>query len=109
MHIFKYSMRSGTPAAAMPDQIDPQIKERRAKQMADVAQKNKLDYERRFIGQTLRITDCSELELPTIQLAQLPLGVHHLLVCKPGITIQVRSENLLLRFISVQHIFDGLL
>lgn len=55
MHIFKYSMRSGTPAAAMPDQIDPQIKERRAKQMADVAQKNKLDYERRFIGQTLRI------------------------------------------------------
>lgn len=55
MHIFKYSMRSGTPAAAMPDQIDPQIKERRAKQMAGVAQKNKLDYERRFIGQTLRI------------------------------------------------------
>lgn len=54
MHIFKYSMRSGTPAAAMPDQIDPQIKERRAKQMADVAQKNKLDYERRFVGQTLR-------------------------------------------------------
>lgn len=55
MHIFKYSMRSGTPAATMPDQIDPQIKERRAKQMAGVAQKNKLDYERRFIGQTLRI------------------------------------------------------
>lgn len=55
MHIFKYSMRSGTPAAAMPDQIDPQIKERRAKQMADVAQKNKLDYELRFVGQTLRI------------------------------------------------------
>lgn len=55
MHIFKYSMRSGTPAAAMPDQIDPQIKERRAKQMADVAQKNKLDYERRFVRQTLRI------------------------------------------------------
>ena len=55
MHIFKYSMRSGTPAAAMPDQIDPQIKERRAKQMAGVAQKNKLDYERRFVGQTLRI------------------------------------------------------
>lgn len=55
MHIFKYSMRSGTPAAAMPDQIDPQIKERRAKQMAGVAQKNKLDYERRFVDQTLRI------------------------------------------------------
>ncbi|MEE0434547.1 MAG: tRNA (N(6)-L-threonylcarbamoyladenosine(37)-C(2))-methylthiotransferase MtaB [Peptococcaceae bacterium] len=55
MHIFKYSMRNGTPAAAMTNQIDPQIKERRAKQMADVAQKNKRDYEARFVGQTLRI------------------------------------------------------
>ena len=27
--------------------------------------------------------------LPTIQLAQLSLGVHHLLVRKPGVTIQV--------------------
>ena len=55
MHIFKYSMRGGTPAAAMTDQIDPRDKERRAKQMADVAQKNKLDYERRFVGRTLRV------------------------------------------------------
>lgn len=55
MHIFKYSMRSGTPAASMPDQIDPQVKERRAKQMADVAQKNKLEYEKRFIGKIMRI------------------------------------------------------
>ena len=55
MHIFKYSMRGGTPAAAMTEQIDPQIKERRAKQMADVAQKNKHEYEQRFVGKTLRI------------------------------------------------------
>ena len=55
MHIFKYSMRAGTPAAAMTNQIDPQIKERRAKQMAEVAQKNKLDYEKRFVGKTLTI------------------------------------------------------
>ena len=55
MHILKYSMRGGTPAAAMTGQIDPQIKERRAKQMADVAQKNKHEYEQRFVGKTLRI------------------------------------------------------
>lgn len=55
MHIFKYSMRGGTPAAAMTGQIDPQIKERRAKQMADVEQKNKHEYEQRFVGKTLRI------------------------------------------------------
>lgn len=55
MHIFKYSMRGGTPAAAMTGQIDPQIKERRAKQMADVAQKNKHEYEQRFVGKNLRI------------------------------------------------------
>lgn len=55
MHIFKYSMRGGTPAAAMTGQVEPQIKERRAKQMADVAQKNKHEYEQRFVGKTLRI------------------------------------------------------
>lgn len=62
MHIFKYSMRGGTPAAAMTDQVDPQIKERRAKQMADVAHKNKLEYERRFLGQTLEILVEEQLE-----------------------------------------------
>ena len=55
MHIFKYSMRGGTPAAAMENQVDPQVKDRRAKQMAEVAQKNKLEYEMRFKDQVLSI------------------------------------------------------
>ena len=55
MHIFKYSIRGGTPAAEMTNQVDPKIKDKRAKQMADVASKNKRDYEERFIGQTVAV------------------------------------------------------
>lgn len=55
MHIFKYSMRAGTPAAEMTNQIDPQVKDARAKKMAEVSQKNKQAYEAPFVGQSLRI------------------------------------------------------
>lgn len=55
MHIFKYSIRGGTPAAEMINQVDPKIKDRRAKQMADIASKNKREYEERFIGQTVSV------------------------------------------------------
>ena len=47
--------------------------------------------------------------LPPIQLAQLSLGVHHLLVLKAGITVQVGCEYLFLGLISVQNILDCLL
>lgn len=55
MHIFKYSMRGGTPAAAMPDQVPAEVKDRRAKQMAVVARKNKEAYARAQIGKTLSV------------------------------------------------------
>ena len=38
MHIFPYSRREGTPAAAMPDQITKQVKEERARRAGAVAQ-----------------------------------------------------------------------
>ena len=38
MHIFPYSRREGTPAAAMPDQITKQVKEERAHRAGAVAQ-----------------------------------------------------------------------
>ena len=55
MHIFKYSMRKGTPAADMDCQVDPQIKDRRARQMADVAQKNQIIYAKRFLDHDLSV------------------------------------------------------
>lgn len=55
MHIFKYSPRSGTPAAKMADQVPPQDKDRRAKQIQDVAQKNRDAYAQRFLGDTVSV------------------------------------------------------
>lgn len=37
MHIFRYSMREGTPAARRPDQIDPAVKADRAKRLEELA------------------------------------------------------------------------
>ena len=84
MHIFKYSMRGGTPAAAMENQVDPQVKEHRAKQMVEVAQKNKQEYEARFIGQTVRIL----VEEPTADGAWTGHSSNYLYVTFTGEGIQ---------------------
>ncbi|MDO4281463.1 MAG: tRNA (N(6)-L-threonylcarbamoyladenosine(37)-C(2))-methylthiotransferase MtaB [Peptococcaceae bacterium] len=55
MHIFKYSQRDGTPAATMPNQVDPRIKDARAKEMAAVAARNKIAYEEALIGRRVRL------------------------------------------------------
>ena len=39
MHIFRYSMREGTPAARRADQVDPAVKAERAKRLESVAQR----------------------------------------------------------------------
>ena len=38
MHIFRYSMREGTPAARRADQVDPVVKADRAKRLEAIAQ-----------------------------------------------------------------------
>ena len=55
MHIFKYSPRENTPAAAMPDQVDSGLKDKRSKAMAAVAGKNELKYMESFIGREVEV------------------------------------------------------
>ena len=52
MHIFPYSVRPGTKAAAMPDQCTAAVKERRAARAAEVAEQMKQAYLRGCVGQT---------------------------------------------------------
>ena len=52
MHIFPYSVRPGTKAAAMPDQCTAAAKERRAARAAETAERMKQAYLRGCIGQT---------------------------------------------------------
>lgn len=55
MHIFKYSPRQGTVAAAMKDQVDPEIKNQRSDVLLALTEKNKKAYESQFEGQELEV------------------------------------------------------
>lgn len=59
MHIFKYSPRTGTPAAEYAQQIDAAVKDSRSKRMADVAAKNSTLFMQRFVGQQMLVL-CEE-------------------------------------------------
>ena len=52
MHIFPYSVRPGTKAAAMPNQCTAAVKERRAARAAETAERRKQAYLRDCVGQT---------------------------------------------------------
>lgn len=61
-HIFKYSPREGTPAAAMAGQVAPEIKEERSHRLLQLTEQNKEAFARRFIGkiETVLFERCAE-------------------------------------------------
>ena len=52
MHVFKYSQRTGTPAAKYENQIKPQVKDSRSKVITAIAQKNEEKFKKAFIGRS---------------------------------------------------------
>ena len=55
IHTFKYSKRTGTKAAVMPDQIPENEKHRRSELMRTISLENKLKYFERMKGRTQRM------------------------------------------------------
>lgn len=55
MHIFPYSQRPNTPAAAMPNQIEKSLKQLRAKQAAEIAARLERDFLEAQVGKTLSV------------------------------------------------------
>ena len=55
MHIFKYSPRKGTVAAAMKEQVAPEIKNERSDVLLKLAHDNKTAYEAQFEGCELEV------------------------------------------------------
>jgi len=49
-YVFKYSVRSGTPAAELPDQIPDEIKEARNRQLLDILEKNSTRRNETLVG-----------------------------------------------------------
>lgn len=50
MHIFKYSQREGTPAAKMPDQVSPQIKNQRSARLIQLAEEMSAEFRNDYLG-----------------------------------------------------------
>ena len=55
MHIFKYSIRKGTVAEKMPEQIDGKIKEARSKKLIDLSNRLENNYNSRMIGTRVKV------------------------------------------------------
>ncbi len=53
LHVFTYSARPGTPAAAMPDAVPLEIKRERNRILRQLAAEKKIAFQRSFIGRTL--------------------------------------------------------
>lgn len=50
MHVFPYSLRKGTAAAGMEDQIDGETKKSRSHELLAMTRKQSKDYRRQFVG-----------------------------------------------------------
>ena len=55
MHVFKYSPRSGTVAAKMPNQIDENIKEERSNKLIELSDENEKEYNQKYIGKEVEV------------------------------------------------------
>lgn len=55
MHVFKYSQRKGTKAAAMKKQIDGNIKEKRSKALIQLSNENEKKYNENYIGKIVEV------------------------------------------------------
>lgn len=61
-HIFQYSIRKGTKAAGMPNQISPEIKEKRSKILIDICEKSKNNYRDQYLGKVMEVLFENEKE-----------------------------------------------
>jgi threonylcarbamoyladenosine tRNA methylthiotransferase MtaB len=61
LHVFTYSARPGTPAAAMPNQVPVHLARERNKILRDLAASKKLNFMQRFIGKPLQAITLSAI------------------------------------------------
>ena len=55
MHIFKYSMRKGTRAAAMKEQVLEAVKTRRSAVLSEMEARKSLEYRSQFVGSVVKV------------------------------------------------------
>lgn len=62
MHVFKYSIRKGTPAATFPNQVSDVKKEERSNILIEMSDKNELEFASQYIGQKISVLFENETE-----------------------------------------------
>jgi len=62
MHVFKYSLRKGTAAAKFPDQVPSGIKEKRSRQLIELAHQMRNEVFEKFLGRQADIILEQEIE-----------------------------------------------
>jgi len=55
IHVFPYSLRDGTQAALMPDQVGDRVKQERSQRMLALARDSVQSFRQRFLGQTMPV------------------------------------------------------
>ena len=60
LHVFTYSERPGTPAAATSDQVPIKLRRERNRMLRDLGARKNLDFRRRMIGRTLSVVTLAE-------------------------------------------------
>jgi threonylcarbamoyladenosine tRNA methylthiotransferase MtaB len=55
LHVFTYSSRPGTPAAAMPEQVPVHVARERNRVLRELAAEKNLEFRRKFVGRTLEV------------------------------------------------------
>ena len=55
MHVFKYSVREGTKAAEMRNQVIPEIKEERSNRVLELSDKNEIEYLNKYIDKEIDV------------------------------------------------------
>jgi threonylcarbamoyladenosine tRNA methylthiotransferase MtaB len=55
IHVFPYSPRPGTKAAAMPDHVEDKVKQERSRQMLALGRQAVRNFRKRFVGQTVTV------------------------------------------------------
>ena len=54
-HIFKYSVRKGTKAEKMPNQVSPDVKEKRSKKLISLIEKSRKEFNESFVGREAEV------------------------------------------------------
>ncbi len=101
IHVFPYSSRPGTPAAAMPDQLPESVKQARSRKLIAIGKETAFCYQRQWIGRETvllpeeKIEGCWEGYSPEY----LRIRLNPEAVCVSGVPVRVRILTVSPRFL----------